>query len=67
MSSVYLAQPDACVGRTDRLVYDADQVSTDRIELDLVAQARAEGINGAGRVVAGTIEAPIDGLLDPPT
>jgi hypothetical protein len=47
-----------------RLVGYGEQLSGEGVEVDLVAQAGAVGLDGLGRAVLAPVEAPVDGLLD---
>ena len=48
----------------DRLAHHADQLALERVEVELVAQAAAERLQRARRVVAAAVEAPVDDGLD---
>ena len=52
------------MGGLDRLGDDAAQVRAQRLEVELVAQPRAERLERARRVVAAAVEAPVDERLD---
>ena len=53
-------QPDRHVHRLYRLAHDGLQVGAQRLELDLLAQAGAERLERALRVVLAPVEATID-------
>ena len=53
-------QPQRHVGGLDGLAHDAAEVVAERLEVDLVAQARAEGLERARGVVAAAVEAAVD-------
>ena len=57
------SQSDTCAGCIVSRD-DARAARAQRVELDLVAQPRAEGLDGAGGVVAAPVEAPVDERLD---
>jgi len=58
------AQPQRRLGRLHGLVHDGEQLGGQSLEVDLLAQAGAEGGDGHGRVVAAAVEATVDHLLD---
>jgi hypothetical protein len=41
-----------------------EQLGRQRVQVELLAQARAEGLDGPGRVVAAPVEASVHGVLD---
>src|SRR6266542_6733461 len=55
----WLAQPQRCLGGLHRLVDHGEQLCGQRVQVDLLAQAGNERLNGAGRVVAAPVEAPV--------
>ena len=54
------SQPQRDVRGLHRLGDDARSSAAERVEGDLVAQARAEGLERARGVVAAAVEAPVD-------
>src|SRR5687768_8334467 len=60
-----VTKPERRMGRLHRLVDDPDQLRPELVEVDLLAQTRAEPVDGLDRVVAGAVEAAIYELLDP--
>ena len=58
------AQPQRDVRRLQALVDDAAQLAAERVELDLVAQPRAEAGQRLRGVVAAAVEAAVDRRLD---
>jgi hypothetical protein len=46
------------------LVDDGEQLSRERVQLDLPTQPGAERLHGLGRVVVAAVEAPVDQRLD---
>ena len=61
------SQPEARVSRAHRLGDHAEQVGAHRVQVNLVPQPRAEGVEGARSVVARAVEATVDEALDPGT
>ena len=59
-----LPQPERHVRRLHRVAHDVLQVGAQQVELDLLAQPRAERLQRALRVVAAPVEAPVDEPLD---
>lgn len=57
------AQPQRRVRGLDRAVEDSSQIAVERVEVDLLAEPRAEGLEHAR--AAAAVEAPIDRALDP--
>jgi hypothetical protein len=51
------------VSRGHRQLDRAEQVHTQFVEVDLIAEAVREPVDGARCVVPGSVEAPIDGVL----
>jgi hypothetical protein len=58
------AQPQRRLGRLHRLVDHGQQLGGQGVQVDLVAQAGREPLDGAGGVVAAAVEAPVDQVLD---
>ncbi len=48
-----------------RRVDDSGEIRPERLEIDLVAEPRAEGLERALGVVAAAVEATVDDSLDP--
>ena len=48
----------------ERVAYEVEQVRPYRVEVDLVSQPCAEGVERVGSVVVGAVEAAVDGILD---
>lgn len=53
--------------RPDRALHSVDKVGANRDEVDLVTKSDVERIESARGVVTGSVEAAIDGMLDPRT
>ncbi len=49
----------------DRAVEDSSQIAVERVEVDLLAEPSAEGLEHARAAVAAAVEAPIDRAQDP--
>jgi hypothetical protein len=60
LSAVAIAAP----GQLHCQVDDSEQLCGEAVQVDLLAQPTAEGLHGSGRVVAGSVEAPVDQALD---
>src|SRR6266511_6009820 len=60
------AQPQRGRGRLHRVADHREQVVPELGQVDLVAKPGAEGLKGAGRVVAPPVEPPVDERLDAP-
>src|SRR6266545_7011447 len=58
------SQPERCPGRLHGLLDHRQQVGSQRVQVDLLAQPRAERVDGPCRVVAAAIEATVDQPLD---
>jgi hypothetical protein len=46
------------MGRLHGLVNDHEEVGREGVQVDLLVQPSAEGLDGLGRVVAPSVEAP---------
>jgi hypothetical protein len=57
-------QPQRRLGGLHGLVNRGQQLGRQRVQVDLVAEAGAERLDGPGGVVAAPVEAPIHRLLD---
>ena len=60
-----VVRPERDVGGLQDLVHDAGQVGLHRGQVDGVLQPGGERFYGAVGVVAGPVEPPVDGALDP--
>src|SRR6266480_7088088 len=60
-----LAQPDRSVRGLDRKVDGVDEAAANSIEVDLIAQPKAEYVERARRVVPRAVEASVNDALDP--
>ena len=58
------AEPEGDVGGLHGLVDDGLELGADGVEIDLVAEAAAEGLDHPGGVVALAVEVPIHCPLD---
>jgi hypothetical protein len=56
--------PERHLRRLHRLVEHAQQLGRERVEVNLVAEPEAEGLDGSGCVIASPVEAPVDPALD---
>src|SRR5512132_4710605 len=61
---IVTGEPEAHVGGLDGLAHGGVQVRADAVDVELVAQPRAERLEHLGRVVAAAIETPVDRALD---
>jgi hypothetical protein len=57
-------KPERRRGRLHGLVRHGEEFGRDRVQVDLIAQAGAECLDGLSRVVPAAVEAPIHRLLD---
>jgi hypothetical protein len=58
------SKPQRDPGRFHGLVNDRQQLGREGVEVDLVAQAGRERLDGLGRVVAAPVEAPVNRPLN---
>jgi hypothetical protein len=58
------SKPQRRLSRLHGLVDHGQQLGGQRVQVDLLAQPRAEPLDGAGGVVAAAVEAPVDLGLD---
>src|SRR5438477_10090104 len=62
-AGVSLAQPHARVRRLHRIAHGVHEIRADRVEIDLLAEACAEVVEGTRGVIARSVEAAVDGPL----
>jgi hypothetical protein len=58
------SKPEHDPGRLHGLVHDRQQLAAEGVEVDLVAQAGGERLDGLDGVVLAAVEAPVHDLLD---
>src|SRR5688500_18288427 len=63
LSTVGPTEPEARVRRSDGVTDRAQEVGAHRVEIDLVSEPGAEGVERACRVIPGAVEAPVDDVL----
>src|SRR5882672_1654800 len=60
-----IAQPDRSVRGLDRMVDGVDEAAANSIEVDLIAQPKAERVERVRRVIPRSVKTSVNEALDP--